>query len=80
MTEPVAPAPPPVVVKRPVETKVVVSTLMTAAAGLGGAMLNAFVDHSTLLGTLPSWAQFLVIVLAPPLATFLAGYAAPHTP
>lgn len=77
MTAAVPPAPVPA---RVVETKVLVATAITGLAGLGGAMLNAFVGSSALLGSLPAWAQFLVVVLAPPLATFLAGYAAPHTP
>lgn len=63
-----------------VETKVAVATTFTALAGLGGAMLNAFVGNSALLGVLPNWAQFVIITLAPALVTFLTAYAAPHTP
>lgn len=81
MSAPVPPAAPVVVVNpRPVEAKVQVSTLVTFLAGLGGALLNTFVANSALLGGLPSWLQFLIIALAPAAATFLAGYAAPHTP
>jgi hypothetical protein len=77
---PAQPVPAPVVVRRPVEAKVIIGTLVTTAAGFGGALLNAFVGNTALLGALPGWAQFLVITLAPGIAAFLAGYAAPHTP
>jgi hypothetical protein len=62
-----------------VELKVIASTATTLVAGVGGALLNALQDNSHLLGSMPGWAQFLIVAGAPPLLTFLAGYATPHT-
>lgn len=55
------------------------ATIATGMAGLGAALLNAFVANSTLMGVLPPWVQFLIATLVPPLVTFLTAYAAPHT-
>lgn len=64
----------------PVETKVKASTAATFAVSLLAMLLNAVVGNSQLLHPLPAWLQGLVIAVAPPLATFVAGWAAPHTP
>lgn len=61
------------------EAKVTLSTLVTFLASLGGALLNALVSDSTLLGSLPSWCQFLVIAGSPTILTFISGYVTPHT-
>lgn len=63
----------------PVEAKVKASTAATFCMSLLAMMLNAVVGDSTLLQPLPAWAQGLIIAVGPSLATFLAGYAAPHT-
>jgi hypothetical protein len=63
-----------------VEAKVIASTAAAAAAGIGAAVLNDVQADHTLLGGTPAWVQALLLVVAPPLATFLAGYQAPHTP
>lgn len=64
----------------PVEAKVKASTAATFAVSLLAMLLNAVVGNSQLLHPLPAWLQGLVIAVAPPLATFVAGWAAPHTP
>lgn len=64
----------------PVESKVKAATAVSFAVSLVVVLLNAVVGNSQLLHPLPSWLQGLVIAVAPPLATFLAGWAAPHTP
>ncbi|WP_333771552.1 holin [Streptomyces sp. IBSBF 2435] len=63
-----------------IEAKVAASTGAAAAFGIGAAVLNDVAADHTLLGGTPAWAQALVLVVAPPLATFLAGYSAKHTP
>ena len=62
-----------------IETKVKASAVAAFVVGALIAALNAVQDNPSLLGTLPGWAQTLIIALVPPLLTFLAGYAAPHT-
>lgn len=66
--------------KAPVEAKVKASTWSALAAGMVLAVVNAVQDQPGILGPLPEWAQFLILAVLPPLAVFLAGYAAPHTP
>jgi hypothetical protein len=63
-----------------IEAKVFASTAASAAAGIGIAVLNDVQADHALLGATPAWAQALVLVLVPPLAAFLAGYQARHTP
>ncbi|GEL17704.1 hypothetical protein [Pseudonocardia asaccharolytica] len=58
-----------------VEAKVWASTLVTLAASVGVALLNAVQDQPTLLGGLPPWLQTLLLALVPPLLAFVAGYA-----
>lgn len=58
-----------------IETKVTAATLGSFAAGVGVAILNAAVGNSELMGGLPGWLQFLLIVGAPSAITFLSGYA-----
>lgn len=60
-----------------IEAKVASSTLVTLAASIGIAVLNGVLGDSTLLGGLPPVVQALILVLIPPLVTFLAGYATP---
>jgi hypothetical protein len=58
-----------------VEAKVKGAAMGAFAAGLGAALLNAAVANSELLGGVPAWLQFILIMLGPGLATFLSGYA-----
>ncbi len=62
-----------------VEKKVKASTVAAFIVGALIAALNAVQDNPDVLGPLPTWAQTLIIALAPPLVVFLGGYAAPHT-
>lgn len=65
--------------KAPIERKVKTSTWTALAASLALAVINAVQEQPGVLEPLPPWTQFLVIAVLPPLATFLGGYAAPHT-
>ncbi len=62
-----------------IESKVKASAVAAFVVGAVLAALNAVRDNPDLLGPLPTWAQTLIIALAPALITFLGGYAAPHT-
>lgn len=74
--DPVEPGPP-AGPRKVIEAKVVVAALVTLLASLAAALLNALVADYELLGRLPPWLQFVIIAGAPPVATFLAGYAKP---
>jgi hypothetical protein len=63
-----------------VETKVKAATSAAAAVGVAIALLNGTVGNSQLLGMLPAWAQVVVVVVVPPVVTFLSGWQARHTP
>lgn len=64
----------------PIEKKVKSSTAMATIVGAVVTILNAAVGNSQLMGSLPSWLQGLLTLVGPPLAVFLAGFYAPHTP
>lgn len=62
-----------------IEAKVVASTAASAAAGIGVAVLNDVEADHSLLGSTPAWMQALILVVVPPVATFISGYQAKHT-
>lgn len=64
----------------PVEKKVMASTTVATAVGVLVTILNTAVGNSQLMGSLPAWLQALLTLVGPPLAVFLAGFYAPHTP
>lgn len=64
----------------PIERKVTASTGMATVVGALITILNAAVGNNQLMGVLPPWLQSLLTLVGPPLAVFLAGWAAPHTP
>lgn len=64
----------------PIEAKVKAATSATFLVSLLIAVLNTVVSDDSLLGPLPVWLQPIVIALAPPALTFLAGWQAKHTP
>lgn len=63
-----------------VERKVWAATAATFATSGALAVLNDLQVHPELLGDLPRVVQTVLILFGPPLATFLSGYAAKHTP
>lgn len=63
-----------------VEAKVIASTAASSAAGIGVAVLNDVESDHSLMGGTPAWLQALILVVVPPVVTFLAGYQAKHTP
>jgi hypothetical protein len=62
-----------------IEAKVKSAAVAALLASLAIALLNALVGDDALLGSLPSWLQFIVITVVPAVVTFLAGYKAKHT-
>jgi hypothetical protein len=62
-----------------IEAKVIAATATTAAAGIGVAVLNDVENDHALLGSTPAWLQALILVVVPPVATFISGYQAKHT-
>lgn len=61
------------------EVKVTTSAIGTLGASLVLAIFNGVAADSSVLGDLPAWAQFIIILILPPLITFFSGYATPST-
>lgn len=57
-----------------VEVKVTSATVASFVASLTIAMLNGVVGDHAILGNLPAFWQWLVIITAPTIITFLSGY------
>lgn len=66
--------------KLKVEAKVWAATTAAFAASVTVGLLNRVEGNHALLGSLPSTLQFVILAVPPTAATFLAGYAARHTP
>jgi hypothetical protein len=64
----------------PVETKVKAATGASFFVGAAAAFLNWAVGDSQLMGSMPAWAQVMVVMFVPPVVTFLSGWQAQHTP
>lgn len=62
--------------KPKVEAKVWAATTAAFVVSVAVGLLNQIQDNDALLGSL----QFVILAVAPTAATFLAGYAAKHTP
>ncbi len=63
-----------------IEAKVKASTAATFGASVAIAALNQTAGDDALMGSLPPWAQTLVLLVVPSLVTFLSGWKARHTP
>lgn len=63
-----------------VEKKVAAGSLGALAAGLALAIINAVQEDAGVLSALPAGLEFVIVAALPVLATFLGGYAAPHSP
>ena len=60
--------------------KAIASTVVAALVGVVVTILNGVSENPDLLGGLPTWAQSLILLIIPPLLTWLAAYqAAPGT-
>jgi hypothetical protein len=66
-------------VNGPVETKVRVSTTASTVLGLVLAVMTWVQDSPDALGNLPKWLQGALLLVVPPLVTFVSGYLAAHT-
>lgn len=62
------------------EFKVIAMTGVVAVAGTVGALLNALNSDSSLLGGMPTWAQSLILIVAPTGGAYLVGWSTKHTP
>lgn len=67
-------------VRNVIETKVKASTAGTFLVSAAIAVLNQTAGDDSLMGSLPAWAQTLVLLVVPPAVTFLSGWQARHTP
>lgn len=56
--------------------KAVAATVVSGVVGIVVALLNGVQENPDMLGTLPTWAQSLILLLVPPVVTFLAAYQA----
>jgi len=59
------------------EVKVSAATLGATAASIGLALLNALAADSSLLGGLPAWLQFVLVLAIPPVITYVSGFVTP---
>ncbi|MEV5472948.1 holin [Streptomyces sp. NPDC052207] len=66
--------------KLKVEAKVWAATTAAFIASVAVSLLNAVQDNHALLGSLPGPLQAVILIVAPTAVTFLAGWAAKHTP
>ncbi|MET9222215.1 holin [Streptomyces sp. NPDC003300] len=66
--------------KLKVEAKVWAATTAAFVVSVAVGLLNQIQDNHALLGSLPGALQFVILAVAPTAVTFLAGYAAKHTP
>jgi hypothetical protein len=63
-----------------VETKVTSATLVSLFASVALSVITAFLAEPGAFGPLSAPVAFVLMAALPPIATFLGGYAAPHTP
>lgn len=65
----------------PVETKVTAASLGSLGAGIALAVLMAVMtpDGQAYLAGMPPVVVYLLVAALPPIMSFLAGFAAPHT-
>jgi len=68
---------PPAKVTVGLSPKAIAGTTVAALVGVIVTVLNAVQDNPDLLGALPTWAQSLLLLLVPPVITWLATYQAP---
>ena len=62
-----------------VEIKVTSATVGSLVASMCLAILNGVVADNSVLGATPAWLQWLIIIIAPTLITFLSGYLLPSS-
>lgn len=66
--------------RKVIERKVKVSTAATLGVSAVIAVLNQAVADDALMGSAPAWLQTLILLVVPPVVTFLGGWKAKHTP
>ncbi|WP_371670034.1 holin [Streptomyces sp. NBC_00289] len=65
----------------PIEKKVKASSALAYVASLAGlAILGALTDDPSLISGMPDALEPFVLALVPAAASWIAGWAAPHTP
>jgi hypothetical protein len=65
---------------RPIETKVSVAALVALLAAVVLAALNYVGGDAAVLAGVDPVLRGLLLALIPPVAAFVGGYVAPHTP
>lgn len=60
-----------------VEVKVTAATIGSLVVSCVVAVLNSVSNDSSILSVLPGWLQFLILLVIPPILTFLSGYQMP---
>lgn len=61
------------------EVKVKASAVASVVAGAVVAILNQVVGNAALMGGLPPWLQFVILLAAPGVIAWLGGYSMPST-
>lgn len=65
----------------PIETKVKAASVLAYLAGLAGlAVLGGVTDDPSLISGMPDALEPFVLALIPAAGSWIAGWAAPHTP
>ncbi|MFJ4712730.1 holin [Streptomyces sp. NPDC088785] len=65
----------------PIEKKVTAGSVLAYLASLAGlAVLGAVTDDPSLISGMPDAVEPFVLALIPAAASWIAGWAAPHTP
>lgn len=62
------------------EAKVKAAGLVATGCGIAVAALNDIEAHHEMLGSLPAWAQTVLLAVVPGVSTYLAAWKAKHTP
>lgn len=65
---------------RPIETKVSVAALVALVAAVVLAALNYVGGDAAVLAGVDPVLRGLLLVVIPPVAAFVGGFVAPHTP
>ena len=60
-----------------VSPKMIAATAAATVIGVVVALLNSLQENPTLLGTMPTWLQALVLIVIPPVLAGITAFQAP---